>query len=112
MATRDITEGRGSATAGIGRAIAVDLGIVSSTSTWQNTNEAYDVAIGGLPFFYAINDERPYIRQTAPFNKEQQDTSTEPGEQSLTGWWMRSQLSFHGGTGIRFYDPVQGLKGK
>jgi hypothetical protein len=106
VATRDITEGRGSATAGIGRAIAVDLGIVSSTSTWQNTTESYDVAIGGLPFIYAINDDRPYIRQTAPFNKEQQDTSAEPGEQSLTGWWMRSQLSFHGGTGIKFYDPA------
>ena len=106
MATRDITEGRGSATASIGRAIAVDLGIVSSTSTWQNTTESYDVAVGGLPFFYAINDERPYIRQTAPFNKEQQDTSTEPGEQSLTGWWLRSQSSFHKGTGIKFYDPA------
>jgi len=108
VATRDITEGRGSATAGVGRAIAVDLGIVSSTSTWQNTNEAYDVAVGGLPFFYAINDERPYIRQTAPFNKEQQDTGAEPGEQSLTGWWLRSQSSFHNGTGIKFYDPSAG----
>ena len=108
MATRDITEGRGSTTAGIGRAIAVDLGIVSSSSTWQNTTESYDVAVGGLPFFYAINDERPYIRQTAPFNKEQQDTSAEPGEQSLTGWWLRSQSSFHNGTGIRFYDPSAG----
>jgi len=108
VATRDITEGRGSATAGIGRAIAVDLGIVSSTSTWQNTNEAYDVAVGGLPFFYAINDERPYIRQTAPFNKEQQDIGAEPGEQSLTGWWLRSQSSFHNGTGIKFYDPSAG----
>jgi hypothetical protein len=108
VATRDITEGRGSATASIGRAIAVDLGIVSSTSTWQNTNESYDVAVGGLPFFYAINDERPYIRQTAPFNKEQQDTSAEPGEQSLTGWWLRSQSSFHNGTGIKFYDPSAG----
>jgi hypothetical protein len=108
MATRDITEGRGSATASIGRSIAVDLGIVSSTSTWQNTNESYDVAVGGLPFFYAINDERPYIRQTAPFNKEQQDTSAEPGEQSLTGWWLRSQSSFHNGTGIKFYDPSAG----
>jgi hypothetical protein len=104
--TRDITEGRGSATASIGRSIAIDLGIVSSTSTWQNTTESYDVAVGGLPFFYAINDERPYIRQTAPFNKEQQDTSTEPGEQSLTGWWLRSQSSFHKGTGIKFYDPA------
>ena len=108
MATRDITEGRGSSTASIGRSIAIDLGIVSSTSTWQNTNESYDVAVGGLPFFYAINDERPYIRQTAPFNKEQQDTSAEPGEQSLTGWWLRSQSSFHNGTGIKFYDPSAG----
>jgi hypothetical protein len=106
VATRDITEGRGSATADIGRAIAIDLGIVSSTSTWQNTNEAYDVAVGGLPFFYAINDARPYIRQTAPFRKDQFDNGNEPGEQSLTGWWLRSQSSFHGGTGIKFFDPA------
>lgn len=108
MATRDITEGRGSATASIGRAIAVDLGIVSSSSTWQNTNESYDVAVGGLPFFYAISDNRPYIRQTAPFRKEQSDIGAEPGEQSLTGWWLRSQSSFHNGTGIKFYDPSAG----
>jgi hypothetical protein len=106
VATRDITEGRGSSTAGIGRSIAVDLGIVSSTSTWQNTNESYDVAVGGLPFFYSISDERPYIRQTAPFRKEQSDIGAEPGEQSLTGWWLRSQSSFHNGTGIKFYDPA------
>jgi hypothetical protein len=106
VANRDITEGRGSATASIGRSIAVDLGIVSSTSTWQNTNESYDVAVGGLPFFYAISDARPYIRQTAPFRKEQFDNQTEPGEQSLTGWWIRSQMSFHSGTGIKFYDPA------
>jgi hypothetical protein len=108
VATRDITEGRGSATASIGRSIAIDLGIVSSTSTWQNTNESYDVAIGGLPFFYAISDERPYIRQTAPFRKEQSDIGNEPGEQSLTGFWLRSQSSFHNGTGIKFYDPSAG----
>ena len=108
MATRDITEGRGSSTASIGRAIAVDLGIVSSSSTWQNTNESYDVAVGGLPFFYAINDVRPYIRQTAPFRKQQSDIGAEPGEQSLTGFWLRSQSSFHNGTGIKFYDPSAG----
>ena len=102
MATRDITEGRST------RSIAIDLGVVSSTSTWQNTNESYDVAIGGLPFFYAISDARPYIRQTAPFRKEQQDIGAEPGEQSLTGWWLRSQSSFHNGTGIKFYDPSAG----
>ena len=105
---RDITEGRGSATASVGFAIAVDLGIVSSTSVWTNTNESYDVAIGGLPFFYAISDARPYVRQTAPFSKQQQDNGAEPGEQSLTGWWLRSQSSFHKGTGIKFYDPSAG----
>ena len=102
MAGRDITDGRSS------RAIAVDLGIVSSSATWQNTAEAYDVAIGGLPFFYAISDARPYRRQTAPFRKDQFDNGSEPGEQSLTGWWIRSQSSFHGGAGIKFYDPSAG----
>ena len=106
MASRDITEGRGSSTTDVGLAIAVDVGIVSDGGIWQNTNEAYDVALGGLPFFYAINDARPYIRQTAPFRKEQFDNQTEPGEQSLTGWWIRSQMSFHSGTGIKFYDPA------
>jgi len=102
VAGRDITEGRSS------RAIAVDLGIVSSSATWQNTAEAYDIAIGGLPFFYAISDARPYRRQTAPFRKDQFDNGSEPGEQSLTGWWIRSQSSFHGGAGIKFYDPSAG----
>jgi len=101
VAGRDITEGRAT------RAIAVDVGVVSTTSIWQNTDVAYDVAIGGMPFIYAISDARPYIRQTAPFRKEQFDNQTEPGEQSLTGWWIRSQQSFHGGDGITFYDPAQ-----
>jgi hypothetical protein len=102
MAGRDITEGRST------RSIAVDLGIVSSSAVWENTDVSYDTAVGGLPFFYAINDQRPYIRQTAPFRKEQFDNGTEPGEQSLTGWWLRSQSSFHNGSGIKFYDPSAG----
>jgi hypothetical protein len=104
---RDITEGRGDSL-GYGRSIAVDLGIVSSTSIWQNTTESFDVAVGGLPFFYAISDARPYVRQTAPFRKDQSDIGAEPGEQSLTGWWLRSQSSFHHGAGIKFYDPSAG----
>jgi hypothetical protein len=106
VAGRDITEGRGSSTPDVGLAIAVDVGIVASGGIWQNTNESYDVALGGLPFFYAINDARPYIRQTAPFRKEQFDNQAEPGEQSLTGWWIRSQMSFHSGSGIKFFDPA------
>jgi hypothetical protein len=100
VAGRDITEGRAT------RAIAVDVGVVATSAIWQNTDVAYDVAVGGMPFIYAISDARPYIRQTAPFKKEQFDNQTEPGEQSLTGWWIRSQQSFHGGDGITFYDPA------
>jgi len=100
VAGRDITEGRSS------RAIAVDVGVVSDTSIWQNTDIAYDVALGGMPFIYAISDANPYIRQTAPYRKEQFDNQTEPGEQSLTGFLLRSQSSFHEGAGITFYDPA------
>lgn len=112
MAGRDITEGRGDRLGptndnpSLGRSIAVDVGVVASTAIWQNTDMSYDVALGGLPFIYAINDSRPYVRQTAPFRKDQFDNGTEPGEQSLTGWWIRSQMSFHSGSGIKFFDPA------
>ena len=99
MAGRDITEGRST------RAIAVDVGVVSSTAVWQNNDIAYDYAIGGMPFVSAVNDARPYQRQTASFKKQQFDNGSEPGEQSLEGWWIRSQTSFHSGAGIKFYDP-------
>ena len=100
MAGRDITEGRSA------RSIAVDVGVVSSTAVWQNTDISYDFAIGGMPFISAVTDKNEYLRETAPFKKDQFDNGQEPGEQSLTGWWLRSQMSFHGGAGINFYDPL------
>jgi hypothetical protein len=99
VAGRDITDGRST------RAIAVDLGIGTGI-IWQNSGIAYDVAIAGIPFFLGVKDDRPYERATAPFRKEQFDSQTNPGEQSLTGWWLRSQNSFHTGKGITFYDPL------
>ena len=98
MAGRDITEGRAA------RSIAVDLGIGTGT-IWQNSGIQYDFAIGGLPFLAAINDQHPYERATAQFRKNQFDSLRDPGEQSLSTWWLRSQSSFHTGTGINFYDP-------
>jgi len=95
LAGREITE-----------EIVVPIGIGSTGSVWQNTDIAYDVALGGMPFVYATNDSRPHIRQTASFKKQQFDNAAEPGEQSLEGWWIRSQMSFHSGSGIRFYDPA------
>ena len=67
----------------------------------------YDLSIGAHNFFMAATPERPYIRQTAPYRKDQNDNSAEPGEQTLQGWWYRSQSSFHLGCGIKYYEPQQ-----
>jgi hypothetical protein len=88
--------------------IPLNIGNPASLGIWSNSQENYDVAIGGMPFFLAVSNEEPYRRETAPYRKDQFDNSSEPGEQSLTGWWIRSQQSFHGGSGIRFYDPSAG----
>ena len=96
---RDITEGRPT------RAVAVDVGL-STVNIWQNTGDSYDCAIAGIPFLTAISDERPYQRATSPFRKQQFDSQRDPGEQSLSTWWLRSQSSFHAGEGILFYDPL------
>jgi hypothetical protein len=79
-----------------------------NTVGYAGNSESYDVAINSLPFFLFTNDESPYRRQTAQYRKQQIDQSTEPGEQSITGWWVRAQSSFHGGDGINFYDPSAG----
>jgi hypothetical protein len=97
VAGRDITEG-----------LPVNVGNPGIAGFWINNAEDFDVAIGGEPFLLAPTDINPYQRETAPYRKDQFDNSKEPGEQSLTGWWIRSQSSFHGGTGIKFYDPTSG----
>ena len=79
-----------------------------SSVSYTLTAEDYDVSFGTLPFFLGASDEFPYRRQTAPYRKQQIDQSNEPGEQSLSNWWLRSQSSFHKGTGITYYDPSAG----
>ena len=70
--------------------------------------EAYDIAVNDIPFFLNTSDEFPYRRETAQYRKQQIDQSNEPGEQSITGWWVRAQSSFHSGSGVKFYDPSAG----
>lgn len=79
-----------------------------SSVSYTPTTEDYDISFGTLPFFLASSDEFPYRRQTAPYRKQQIDQSNEPGEQSLSNWWLRSQSSFHRGAGIVYYDPSAG----
>lgn len=72
---------------------------------YVRTKEAFDVAIGGVPFFLKIDDDRPYIRSLPERRKQQFDNQAQPGEQSLQDWWLRSQSDFRGGAGIIYQDP-------
>jgi hypothetical protein len=92
----DITEG-----------IPFVLSNPSGSATYQASGESYDIAINGLPFFLNSGDDNPYRRVTAQYRKQQIDQSREPGEQTLTGWWLRSQSSFHFGQGIKYFEPAQ-----
>ena len=87
---------------------AYDLAISPDVSTnYQLSDISFDVAINNMPFFIAATDEQPYRRESAPSKREQIDQTTEPGEQSFTGWWFRSQSSFHLGAGAKFFEPAQ-----
>jgi hypothetical protein len=93
----DITEG-------LPLSLSNPVGAIS----YSSNSEAYDIAINDMPFLLHTGDEFPHTRETAQYRKQQIDQSNEPGEQSITGWWVRAQSSFHGGTGINFYDPASG----
>lgn len=65
----------------------------------------YDYALGGVPFLSATRDQWPYTEGMAPIRKDQFDSFAEPGEQSLQGWWYRSQSDFADGAGVLYQDP-------
>jgi hypothetical protein len=92
----DITEG-----------IPYTLSNPAGAINYSATGVSYDVAFAGLPFFIAASDDSPYRRVTAQYRKQQYDQTREAGEQSLTGWWFRSQSSFHLGQGIKYFEPAQ-----
>ena len=92
----DITEG-----------IPYVLSNPAGSTSYTPTGPAYEVAFAALPFFLANSDEQPYRRLTAQYRKQQIDQTREAGEQTLTGWWVRSQSSFHLGAGIKFFEPQQ-----
>ena len=93
----------------ISERVLIDLSGRSSTYYDPNTYK-FDIAIGGMPFIYAVTDNTPYRRQTAEFRTQRFDNSRDPGEQSLSGsgYWLRSQSSFHLGTGNTYQEPIVG----
>lgn len=67
----------------------------------------WDYAIGGLPWLSATADDKAMTIGLAQIRKDQFDANREPGEQSLAGWWLRSQSTWIGGEGMLFQDPDQ-----
>lgn len=78
-----------------------------------------DIAVAGIPFRLATAPDFPQSVETIPVRRDQFDTETDPGEQSLTSWWRRSQASWHEGAGdlyqenrdrnidsVKFYDSL------
>lgn len=65
----------------------------------------FDYALGGIPFLSATRDQWPYSEGMAEIRKQQFDSSAEPGEQSIYGWWLRSQNSWTAGAGVLYQDP-------
>tara|TARA_R100000664_G_scaffold33868_1_gene52453 strand:+ start:3545 stop:5398 length:1854 start_codon:yes stop_codon:yes gene_type:complete len=65
----------------------------------------FDVSIDGRE--YLVDIER-YRRSTVPAQKQQQDTSDDVGEQTLSnvGQWIRSQSDWSRGAGQEHYDLV------
>lgn len=69
---------------------------------------SWDCSFGNLKFLFGISDQDPFLRETAPFRRERIDTATSPGEQSLdSGYWVRSQESWHFGAGLRNAEPLE-----
>lgn len=74
-------------------------------SSYSLSDIRYDYAVGGIPFLSATRDQWPYTEGMAEIRKQQFDSFQEPGEQSLYGWWLRSQSTFNAGAGLLYQDP-------
>lgn len=80
---------------------------IPSDDPWGVDAAAYDWRLAGLHFCSAISAENPYERAFSRVTKESIDQSDQPGDQSLDGWWIRSQTDWSGGAGYEFMEPIQ-----
>ena len=79
----------------------------ASAAIYSRQGREVDVAVGGIPFRLATNSELPQSVETIQIRKDQFDSEQDPGEQSLTGWWRRSQSSWHEGAGSLYQESSE-----
>ena len=79
--------------------------LASAASTiYARQGREVDVAVGGIPFRLATMTDLQQTIETIPVRKDQFDSENDPGEQSLTSWWRRSQSSWHEGAGNLYQE--------
>ena len=83
-----------------------DLYVVQNTSDFDSPEFDADYIITGIKWLSAASDEYPYQRTLTKVLKDQVDTSDEPGDNSLQGWWTRSQTDWSGGAGQEYMEPA------
>lgn len=79
---------------------------LASTVTDVITRNGREIhyTIAGVPFRVYTSPDMPLSLETAPMQKQQQDQEPEAGEQTLAGWWLRSQVSYHEGAGALYAE--------
>ncbi len=82
------------------------LTVYPQRTTWVGPSFQQDVRIAGIDFLSAASDEYPYQRQLTRVTKEQLDISANPGDNSLEGWWTRSQTDWTGGADQVYFEPA------
>lgn len=70
----------------------------------------FDYGIAGIGFLSAANDQSPYQRGLANILKDQVNNSEQPGDQSFTNWWLRSQTDWSSGAGTSNMEPITDAK--
>ena len=75
--------------------------------SFSNPEFDYDFDIAGVHFQRSVaSTSFPYQRGLSKVVKDQLDTSTDPGDNSLQGWWTRSQTDWSGGSGSDYMEPI------
>jgi hypothetical protein len=75
-------------------------------ATWDGPEFNSDIRIAGIDFLSAASEQYPYQRQLTKVTKQQLDTSDEPGDNSLEGWWTQSQTDWSGGADQVYFEPA------
>jgi hypothetical protein len=67
---------------------------------------SFTYGVAGIGFLSAASDSVPYQRALSNVLKNQVNNSEQPGDQSFTNWWLRSQTDWSAGAGTISMEPI------